>query len=110
VSCRRTRAAGRGREVLGNAGKFKVGSHQNTDLSALPWRCWAGTNRQAWWQRRSCLARCTRERRPWTSETEAGHSGIVTGAPALIILSVSAEGLWTWLKRREPKLAVMAGT
>ena len=24
---------------------------------------------------------------------------------ALIILSVSAEGLWSWLKRREPKFA-----
>ena len=42
-------------------------------------------------------------------ETERVTQELSLVLQALIILSVSAEGLWTWLNRREPKLPVMAG-
>jgi simple sugar transport system permease protein len=42
-------------------------------------------------------------------ETERVTQELSLVLQALIILSVSADGLWSWLKRREPKVASVKG-
>jgi simple sugar transport system permease protein len=96
-------------EVLGNAGKFKVGFSPEYGFIGIAVAL-LGRNQPAGVVAAALLFGALHKGAAALDlETERVTQELSLVLQALIILSVSAEGLWTWLKRREPKLAVMAG-
>jgi simple sugar transport system permease protein len=92
-------------EVLGYAGKFKVGFSPEYGFIGIAVAL-LGRNQPAGVVAAALLFGALHKGAAALDlETERVTQELSLVLQALIILSVSAEGLWSWLKRREPKLA-----
>jgi len=81
-----------------------MGSLQITVLLELPWRCSDATNRAGSWQRHCFSGALHKGTADLDLETEHVTRELSLVIQALIILSVSAEGLWSWMShRRKPQ-------
>jgi simple sugar transport system permease protein len=96
-------------EVLGNAGKFKVGFSPEYGFIGIAVAL-LGRNQPAGVVAAALLFGALHKGAAALDlETERVTQELSLVLQALIILSVSAEGLWSWLKKREPKLASIEG-
>jgi ABC-type uncharacterized transport system permease subunit len=96
-------------EVLGNAGKFKVGFSPEYGFIGIAVEL-LGRNQPAGVVAAALLFGALHKGAAVLDlETERVTQELSLVLQALIILSVSAEGLWSWLKKREPKLASIEG-
>jgi simple sugar transport system permease protein len=92
-------------EVLGYAGKFKVGFSPEYGFIGIAVAL-LGRNQPAGVVAAALLFGALHKGAAALDlETERVTQELSLVLQALIILSVSAEGLWSWLKRREPKFA-----
>jgi general nucleoside transport system permease protein len=92
-------------EVLGNAGKFRVGFSPDYGFIGIAVAL-LGRNQPAGVVAAALLFGALHKGAAALDlETERVTQELSLVLQALIILSVSAEGLWSWMKQREPKVA-----
>jgi len=96
-------------EVLGNAGKFKVGFSPEYGFIGIAVAL-LGRNHPAGVVAAALLFGALHKGAAALDlETERVTQELSLVLQALIILSVSADGLWSWLRRREPRAALLKG-
>jgi general nucleoside transport system permease protein len=96
-------------EVLGNAGKFRVGFSPEYGFIGIAVAL-LGRNQPAGVVAAALLFGALHKGAAALDlETERVTQELSLVLQALIILSVAAEGLWNWLRRREPKVEVLKG-
>lgn len=96
-------------EVLGNAGKFRVGFSPEYGFIGIAVAL-LGRNQPAGVVAAALLFGALHKGAATLDlETERVTQELSLVLQALIILSVSADGLWSWLKRRELKVANVKG-